>query len=921
MKKLLLIIFIISFIGIPLAEGHPFTTETNPTQGSNVPAGITQISVHYSEVVEIDFSVLKVFDSNGDQIDNKDTSYFEGENSLVVTTQPLEDGVYTVTSKVLSKVDGHLTDYAFVFAVGKVKIDPALLEQQGTSETLFYPEAGARFPGLVGQTIVLGGVISSVLIWSTRRKDLIADKLVQLQEKFHSKFLSITGIGLVAIFVSNILMLIIQTLRLETSAFEVVKTTFGTTWMIRMGITISLLIVWFWMERKPLISKKNQIPLLILSLALIATSTMIGHGTASEQPSAIILDYIMNLSAAVWIGGIIFFGFILLPSLSILDGNKKELLSLVTIPRFSIMIVISLGILVITGPTLLWFLESDVGLLLGSTYGKLILAKIAIASIMIVIGGYNQFGVQKKAEKNIKSGSITVHKKLIRSLRIESTLGIMLLGVVALLTNGSLPAGEVQQVQAQEVILGYHTVEFSQNAKFDVTINPFSSGQNTISVIVSDFDGNSLGDIDGLKIKVSNPQRNIAPIEIPITSKQDEKTSLVQYEGDVTFGFSGNWQVEIEAQRTQTVNEVVILDLIVKPKLTQLKTEITEYQFPSVDSAPLYPLFDGKNTIWISDPSKPRLWQFTLDNQQFKSFEFEGLTTIILAQDNNGKIWFTDTPNKKIGFLNPESGQIQTVSLPTEGIAISLQADFKNNIWVSVVDKNLLLEYDQDLGNFVEHVIPTKEGGPFALLRDSSGNIWFTESQAGKIGVINPETGKIREFTPDSPIEAPEAIYFDRDGMLWIIAHTGHAIVKFNPILETFERIGVPDPKALPFGMTEDRYGNIWFAQHTIDKIGVYDPQNDNLIEVQVPTKTSSVQFLTSDDKDNIWFVEQQGNKLGMIKISETPSSGVTQLQTQKGELKYVELVSPLIALGIIATSLFFVKSVRDKRRIDSLIQ
>ena len=192
---------------------------------------------------------------------------------------------------------------------------------------------------------------------------------------------------------------------------------------------------------------------------------MIGHGTASEQPSAVILDYIHNLIAAVWIGGVIFFGFILLPSLSILDGNKKELLSLVTIPRFSIMIVISLGILVITGPTLLWFLESDVGLLLGSTYGKLILAKIAIASIMIIVGGYNQFGVQKKAEKNIKSDSITVHKKLIRSLRIESTLGIMLLGVVALLTNGSLPAGEVQQVQAQEVIFGYHAVEFSQNAK------------------------------------------------------------------------------------------------------------------------------------------------------------------------------------------------------------------------------------------------------------------------------------------------------------------------------------------------------------------------------------------------------------------------------------------------------------------------
>ena len=38
-------------------------------------------------------------------------------------------------------------------------------------------------------------------------------------------------------------------------------------------------------------------------------------------------------------------------------------------------------------------------------------------------------------------------------------------------------------------------------------------------------------------------------------------------------------------------------------------------------------------------------------------------------------------------------------------------------------------------------------------------------------------------------------------------------------------------------------------------------------------------------------------------------------------ELKYADFVSPLISMGIIATSLFFVKSVRDKRRIDSLLE
>ena len=46
-----------------------------------------------------------------------------------------------------------------------------------------------------------------------------------------------------------------------------------------------------------------------------------------------------------------------------------------------------------------------------------------------------------------------VHKKLKRSLKVDAVLGIILLGVVALLTNGTLPAGEIQQVDAQEIFM------------------------------------------------------------------------------------------------------------------------------------------------------------------------------------------------------------------------------------------------------------------------------------------------------------------------------------------------------------------------------------------------------------------------------------------------------------------------------------
>ncbi len=170
MQKLLITLLFISFISIPFVSAHPFTEETIPNLTSNAPVGTTEVIVFFSEPVDINFSELKVFDANGDQIDNKDTKYHEGELSLIVTTPPLEDGVFTVSTKVLSKVDGHLVPDAFLFAIGNVVIDPSLFDKEKPSELIYLPEAGARFPGLVGQTIVLGAVIASLIIWGTQNK-------------------------------------------------------------------------------------------------------------------------------------------------------------------------------------------------------------------------------------------------------------------------------------------------------------------------------------------------------------------------------------------------------------------------------------------------------------------------------------------------------------------------------------------------------------------------------------------------------------------------------------------------------------------------------------------------------------------------------------------------------------------------------
>lgn len=919
MKKIWIVPVLILFFGLPAASAHPFLLETVPEQGQNAPIGVTQIISKYSEAVEIDFSELKVYDANGNQIDNRDTSYNNNEMSLIVTTPPLEQGVYTLTSKVLSKVDGHLVQAAVVFGVGDVQVDTTVLDSQETSETTYIPEAVARFPGLVGQTVVLGGVIISITIWSsqqTRFRELVGD----IGEQFKTKFSRIIGYGIIATFASNFIMLAVQTWRLEASPIEVIGTTFGTTWLIRMIITIIIIGIWFWMEKRKQISIKGQIPLLVTSLILIATTTMMGHGASTELEAAWILDYAHNLLASIWIGGVIFFAFVALPAISKTDDSLRNKITISLIPRFSGLFIIAIGILIITGPTLLWFLDDNVGSLTESTYGKLIMLKIGIAAVMMAFGGM----YQKKYTNNPENyNSLNVSKKISKPLKLEAGLGIALLAVVALLVNSSLPEGEIQSADAMQPTFGFESVLFSENAKFDVRVDPAGIGQNAISVIVSSFDDAPLDDMSGLKVKVSNPEKNISPILAEVS--ESVENSVTRYTADATFGFAGNWQIELEAQREQTSNENTVFNLQIKPMLNDIRTEITEYEFPADDTAPLFPVFDGKN-LWISDAQKPRLWKFSLEDEQFTPYTFDGLTTIFMDIGKDGKIWFTDTPNSKIGSFDPKTEQFETIDLPQlnlvtkKSLPTSVGVDSDNDVWVAIIDQSLLLEYNQSTKKFKIINTITPEAGPTAIEIDGSDNVWFAESLVGKLGKVDGKTKELFEYAPEAPMAEPFALMIDKDNTIWIAEHIGPAVTKYNPLLDSFERITVSNPESLPFGMAFDKYDNMWIAQHIIDSLVVYDQNTQQMMEVPIPTEGSFTQFVIADDDGDIWFVEQRGGKLGKVSISAVPTQRAVVQEQSSVDIMYVELVAPIIALGIIATSLLYVKSVKDKRKIDEMI-
>lgn len=888
-------------LAIPAAHAHPFTLETWPGGGINGEAGTTEVWVRYSEEVELGFSSLKVYDGAGNQIDNRDTRHHTGDASLIVSTPPLEEGIYTVASKVLSRVDGHLVPNTFVFAVGDIVLE----SDAGDSdiELVYMPEAAARFPGLAGQTILLGAAIAALLIWGTQDKRRIRDDIEAVSGAHKGRLSTILGVSLIAVLASNIAMLAVQTVRLDAFTPDALNTHFGMMWITRMVVTGVLLALWFGTERRGM-QGRTLVVLIGLSAILLWTSSQIGHGAATGDAMPAILDYIHNWVAAVWIGGVVYLCLVLVPALSAAKGRDR--LVAVMLPRFSAVFIVCLGVVIITGPLLMWSLESDLNLISESVYGRLIMAKLALAAGMIAAGGYVQFGV-------IRSAGAGAWDRLRRSLPAEMVMGMALLGVVVLLANGTLPAGEIRPAD-EAYMEGLSLTEFTANTKFRIDIEPYSTGLNGIYVTASGLDG-SPADQSGIRVKVSNPARNIFPVPMEL-----QPVGGGEYAGEITFGFAGEWIIEVESQRQTEANESVSVRLPVTADPGSLLVHTHSYALPA-PAKPLYPVFDGEY-MWISDPSAPRIWRFDMEQESFEAFALDGGISLFMDTDGGGRVWFTDPLSERIGYLEPETGHITVIPVPPlEPVDVESRLMFiaaPGDVWVTAAAKDAILRYDPDTGGF--DVFHTGLGSfPFSVTAGPEGDVWFTASGGGFIGRISPDTGEIKTYAPEGGLASPEFILFV-DGVAWISEHDGEGLARFDPFTESFGRIPLNVDGGLPYGSALDPYGNIWVAQHVVDAVSVYNPTTGGQKTVEIPAEGSFVQFGASDGKGGMWFVEQQTESLTRIAVTDIPSTQVPPRPDAAPTISYTEVASPLMAAGILAASLFFVKSVRDGRRMEDAI-
>jgi len=962
--QIILIIAVISsavFVipNIPNSYGHAYVEKSDPAQGQSLVTQPSKIDVYLSDPVDIRYSQLKVLNSSGNEVQQNDLHYINNDQSTLSVSLPsgLKDGIYTITTKVLDQTDGHVTKDAIVFAIGQsVPQNPSSTDSN--YEEISIPEAIARFPALVGQVMVVGVLFATLWLWGPiSRISWLGNALAETRIRIDQSMMKLAVIGSIILVSSGFVMIAVQAFSIDAGILDAINTKFGSIWVIRMIVSGVLLVLSFTMYHKiknsnAICPKSYVFGLFGLGLIVLFTTSLISHGAATGKILPLIVDFIHNVAASFWIGGIFYIAFVLMPKLRQLSSDVVSASTIsIIIPRFTIIAITILGSIVITGPILLYTLENNLALMLASTYGKILIVKLSLAVVLIAIGGYHEIVTRRRAitivsilttEKNENvSQNIDVKSILStfnRNIRIEAMVGIALIASVAILVDSGLPASEfqnqLQSIQEQNVFAlaasnnisyenGLTETKFVENgSRIVMTINPFSTGNNDFKISFLDSNKNPI-DMKSVQLRLTQADQGIGPITIDV-----QQVSTGIFSASTAFGFPGHWNARIEGiqNKENSLNLVASYDdLLVKPKLASLTVNIKEFRMPENNSLPFYPVYDNsRNVVWVGDSliKSNRIFEFDLNSTKFIEHKIDGINIVsALALDSENKIWYTDPISKVVGNYDPSDESNQIYKIPTQGIISGIAIDSSDNIWLIDATSDEVLKFNPTVKNFTS--INLGNGSqPLGITIDrSSGLVWIAEG-IGKIASIDTNNYKINEYAPTEKnvtLATPTGIISDPiTGNIFVSEHDGHAVSVFNPLLKTFKKYAL-DSHGLPLGMVLDNYHNLWVAQHTLDKIVVVDSRTGQFREFDVPSSNSFVQWITTDSKRDIIMAEQQANALGIISTSVNPA--LIQDNSQANNLpsgiprlgfSYADMVAPSITGLLIIVSFFYSKSAMD---------
>ncbi len=275
-------------------------------------------------------------------------------------------------------------------------------------------------------------------------------------ERLHQRLSRLSWASLLLAFLSGAAWLAVEAARMSGKplaaalspgviALVLTRTRFGQVWLLRVAVAVLLGICFVVRHRRRgWASGAIGWAGLALSALLVATLAWAGHGAATPgEPGDLHLaaDILHLLAAGVWLGTLFPLALLLAEARRIGDPGWGAIARAAT-RRFSVLAVASVTTLFSAGLVNTWFLAGTIPVLIGTEYGRLLLAKIVIFMAMVVIAAVNLLRLTPRLAdpSGPTAGRVWVAvAQLRRNAVVEASCGLAVLAIVGAL--GILPPG------------------------------------------------------------------------------------------------------------------------------------------------------------------------------------------------------------------------------------------------------------------------------------------------------------------------------------------------------------------------------------------------------------------------------------------------------------------------------------------------
>jgi copper transport protein len=208
-------------------------------------------------------------------------------------------------------------------------------------------------------------------------------------------------------------------------------------------------------------------------------------------------------AAGVWVGGLAFLALLLVEA-----GGDRWSLATRTVPRFSTIALVSVAALVAAGIGSGYLEVRSWSALWNTTYGRLLLAKVALLAPLLALGVFNN----RRSVPRLRTGAISPagRRAFVRAVATELALMVVVVGVTAVL---------VAEPPAKAAVAASQVVTRDGNVgpyDYSLTVDPAHAGANQVHIYVLAPNGQPAA-VDEITVAARLPSAEVGPLDLRLT--------------------------------------------------------------------------------------------------------------------------------------------------------------------------------------------------------------------------------------------------------------------------------------------------------------------------------------------------------------------------------------------------------------------